>query len=116
MSFLRTRLTYYLVVNAAGIQRRLPAAEYSQLAYDEVMQTNVGATFTMCREIGNYWIESGVKGSITNTASLASFQGGVRMAGYAVSKGGVAMLTKALSNEWAIHGVRVNAIAPGSVA
>lgn len=76
---------------------------------------NLGAAFTLCREMGKYWIKNGINGSLINTASLASFQGEVRMSGYAVSKGGIAMLTKALSNEWATHGIRVNAIAPGYV-
>lgn len=102
-----------ILLNAAGIQRRVAAEDYSQETYEEVMQVNMGATFTLCREIGKYWITNGIKGAIINTASLASFQGGVNMAGYAVSKGGVAMLTKALSNEWAMHGIRVNALAPG---
>jgi 2-deoxy-D-gluconate 3-dehydrogenase len=46
---------------------------------------------------------------------MLSFQGGFRAAAYAASKGGVAQLTKALANEWAPHGVNVNAIAPGYV-
>ncbi len=56
------------------------------------------------------------RGAIINVASLLSFQGGLRVPAYAASKGGVAQLTKALSNEWASQGVSVNAIAPGYVA
>lgn len=52
-------------------------------------------------------------GKIVNIASLLSFQGGLNVASYAASKGGVAQLTKALANEWAQHGINVNAIAPG---
>ena len=59
---------------------------------------------------------SGRKGSIINVASLLSFQGGINVPAYAASKGGVAQLTKALSNEWASQGVSVNAIAPGYIA
>ena len=55
-------------------------------------------------------------GKIIFVASLLSFQGGVNVPGYAASKGGVAQLTKALANEWAQHGVNVNAIAPGYIA
>ncbi len=53
------------------------------------------------------------QGKIINIASLLSFQGGIRVPAYAASKGGVAQLTKALSNEWADRNVQVNAIAPG---
>lgn len=61
----------------------------------------------------NKW---GSRGSIINVASLVSFQGGLTVPAYAAAKGGVAQLTKALSNEWASKGVNVNAIAPGYVA
>jgi 2-deoxy-D-gluconate 3-dehydrogenase len=46
---------------------------------------------------------------------LLAFQGGILVAAYAASKGGVAQLTKALANEWASRGVNVNAIAPGYI-
>jgi 2-deoxy-D-gluconate 3-dehydrogenase len=55
-------------------------------------------------------------GKIVFVASMLSFQGGVTVPGYAASKGGIAQLTKALSNEWAPHGVNVNAVAPGYIA
>jgi 2-deoxy-D-gluconate 3-dehydrogenase len=47
---------------------------------------------------------------------VLTFQGGVTVPGYAASKGAIGQLTKALANEWAAHGVNVNAIAPGYVA
>lgn len=59
---------------------------------------------------------SGQRGTIINVASLVSFQGGLTVPAYAAAKGGVAQLTKALSNEWASKGINVNAIAPGYVA
>jgi 2-deoxy-D-gluconate 3-dehydrogenase len=51
-----------------------------------------------------------------NVASLLSFQGGITVPAYTASKHAVAGLTKALANEWAPHGVTVNAIAPGYIA
>ena len=55
-------------------------------------------------------------GAVVNVASLLSFQGGVLVSSYATAKHGVVGLTRALANEWAPHGVRVNAIAPGYIA
>ena len=56
------------------------------------------------------------RGKIIFFASLLSFQSGIKVQGYAASKGGIAQLTKALANEWAANGVQVNAIAPGYIS
>lgn len=55
------------------------------------------------------------RGKIIHFGSLLSFQGGITVPAYAASKGALAQLTKALSNEWAQHNVQVNAICPGYV-
>ncbi len=102
-----------ILVNVAGIQRRCAAEDFHTETFEEVMQINLSATFVLCRDIGKYWITNGIKGKIINTASLATFLGNIRMLGYAMSKGGVGQLTKALAVEWAPKGINVNAIAPG---
>ncbi|KAJ4140643.1 hypothetical protein NW765_015920 [Fusarium oxysporum] len=89
--------------------------------WDEVLQVNLRTVWTLCRDLGSYMLTrkpdaSGHRGSIINVASLVSFQGGLTVPAYAAAKGGIAQLTKALSNEWASQGVNVNAIAPGYVA
>lgn len=86
-----------------------------------MLQVNLTTVFTLCRNVGAYMLTrtpnaSGQRGSIINIASLVSFQGGLTVPAYAAAKGGVAQLTKALSNEWASKGINVNAIAPGYVA
>lgn len=68
----------------------------------------------MSQAAGDHMI-SRKSGKIINIASMNSFVGGENHAPYSASKGGVAQLTKALSNEWARHNVQVNAIAPGYV-
>lgn len=104
-----------ILVNVAGIMRRCDADEYPESDLDEVMEVNFNCTFLLCRDIGKYWKDNSIRGRLINTASLSTFQGGIRMAAYSASKGAIGQLTKALSNEWASHGIRVNAIAPGFV-
>ena len=55
-------------------------------------------------------------GKIVNLASMLSYFGGSTVPAYAAAKGGVAQLTKALSNDWAKYNINVNAIAPGYMA
>lgn len=69
----------------------------------------------MAQTIGRQMIEQKY-GKIINIASMLAFFGGINIPAYAASKGAVGQLTKALSNEWAGHGVNVNAIAPGYMA
>jgi 2-deoxy-D-gluconate 3-dehydrogenase len=101
-----------ILVNNAGITRRAPAVDFSDADWDEILNLNLNGVFTACRAAGRHMLARG-SGKIINIASLLSFTGGITVPGYAASKGGVAQLTKALSNEWAVGGVQVNAIAPG---
>jgi 2-deoxy-D-gluconate 3-dehydrogenase len=90
--------------------------------WNEVLQVNLNTVWTLCRDVGAYMLTrtpnptNGQRGSIINVASLVSFQGGITVPAYAAAKGGIAQLTKALSNEWSCQGVNVNAIAPGYIA
>ncbi|KAK6364987.1 hypothetical protein LTS17_011683 [Exophiala oligosperma] len=106
-----------ILVTCAGIQRRHPAHQFPTSDWDEVLQVNLTAVFTLARDFGAYMLTrpGPHRGSVINVASLASFQGAFTVPAYASAKGGVAQLTKALSNEWASKGVNVNAIAPGYV-
>jgi 2-deoxy-D-gluconate 3-dehydrogenase len=104
-----------ILVCNAGTIRRQPAAEHADPLWDEVIEVNLRAPFILAREFGRDMIRRG-SGKIIFTASLLSFQGGITVPGYAASKGGIAQLTMALSNEWAGKGVCVNAIAPGYIS
>ncbi len=101
-----------ILVNNAGTIRRAPAVEFSLDDWDAVMRTNLDASFLLAQRLGVAMIERG-KGKIINVASLLAFSGGITVPAYTASKHAVAGLTKALANEWARHGVNVNAIAPG---
>lgn len=111
----------HVLLNCGGIQRRHPSHQFPDEDWNEVLQVNLSTVFTLCREVGAHMLSRepdahGRRGSIINVASLLSFQGGITVPAYAASKGGVAQLTKALSNEWASKGICVNAIAPGYIA
>lgn len=104
-----------ILVNNAGTIKRKPAAEHDDELWDEVIDVNLSSQFVLSREIGRHMVARGA-GKIIFTASLLTFQGGITVPGYAASKGGIGQLTKALANEWAPHGVNVNAIAPGYIS
>ena len=101
-----------ILINNAGTIRRAPAVEYSDDDWAAVIEVNLTSVFRLSKLAGRGMIANG-RGKIVNVASLLSFQGGITVPAYAASKGGVAQLTKALANEWAKHGINVNAIAPG---
>ena len=104
-----------IMVNNAGIQRRNRCEEFLLSDWDDVLNINLRAVFTLCQLAGREMIRNG-GGKIINVASMLSFFGGFTVPAYAAAKGGVAQLTKALSNEWASKGINVNAIAPGYMA
>jgi 2-dehydro-3-deoxy-D-gluconate 5-dehydrogenase len=101
-----------ILINNAGTIRRTPAADYSEEDWNIVIEVNLSSVFRLSQLAGRHMLERG-SGKIVNIASLLSFQGGVTVPAYSASKGGVMQLTKALANEWAKHGINVNAIAPG---
>lgn len=92
-----------ILVNNAGMQVRGDAEE---------IELNITAVFELSQLAARQMIPRG-GGKIINVASMLSFFGGFRCSPYAASKGAVAQLTKACSNEWAGKGINVNAIAPG---
>ena len=102
-----------VLANIAGIMRTAHTHECPTDLWDLVIRVNLTGTFLMCREALPHLLET--KGNIVNCASTASHFGHPWMAAYASSKGGIAALTQALAVEYAKQGVRVNAIAPGSV-
>ncbi len=102
-----------ILVNSAGVATAGPSAQHSDEEWNRVIDTNLTATFTLCREVGAHMIERKY-GRIINLGSIHSrvAMPGLPIAAYCASKGGVLMLTKALGAEWAQTGVTVNAIGP----
>ena len=104
-----------ILVPAAGIQRRNKCEDFTMEDWDLVLNINLSAVFKLCQLAGREMLKQ-KSGKIINIASMLSFFGGYTVPAYAASKGGVAQITKALSNEWAREGINVNAIAPGYMA
>ena len=107
--------TVDILVNNAGMHDRRACLDLPVESWDQVLELNITAVYQLCRLAGAIMVERG-SGKIINMASMLSFLGGFNASAYAVSKAGIAQLTKSLSNEWAGRGVQVNAIAPGYMA
>jgi 2-dehydro-3-deoxy-D-gluconate 5-dehydrogenase len=97
-----------------GIQRAHQADKFPVEDWDVVLEVDLTAVFLLDQLAGRHMLANG-GGKIINIASLISVIGGMTVPAYAAAKGGVAQLTKALSNEWAGRGVTVNAIVPGFI-
>lgn len=105
-----------IVVNNAGISWGTAAAEMSPDHFRKVVDTNATGTFLVAQAAARQMIPRG-GGAIVNTASIVGINGSppevLQAVGYSASKGAVIAMTRQLATEWAAHGIRVNAIAPG---
>ena len=104
-----------ILVANAGSNRRHEAVDFPDDDWDLLLELNLTSQFILAREIGKTMLARG-RGKVIFTASLLTFQGGIRVPAYAASKGGIGSLIKALSNEWSGRGVQVNGLAPGYIA
>jgi NAD(P)-dependent dehydrogenase (short-subunit alcohol dehydrogenase family) len=101
-----------ILVNCAGITKRVPTLRMTDAEWDTIMTTNVTGALHASQVFGRHMVERRY-GRIIHIASLSSFVALFEVTAYAASKAAVASLTKSLAVEWAQHGVCVNAIAPG---
>jgi NAD(P)-dependent dehydrogenase (short-subunit alcohol dehydrogenase family) len=102
-----------ILVNVAGTNIRKPFEQYTRADYDFIMQTNLDGIFELTQKIGGKM--QGKGGKIINIGSLMSLMGLPYASIYAMSKGAIAMMTKALAAEWAKYNIQVNCIAPGFI-
>ncbi len=101
-----------ILVNSAGITRRIPTLECSEELWRSIMDVNLNGTLRTCQIFGKTMLQQ-QKGRIINIASLSTFVAFHEVAAYGASKAAVGALTRSLAVEWAPFGVCVNAIAPG---
>ena len=102
-----------ILVNNAGIIRRAALIDFTETDWDDVIQVNQKSLFFLSQAVARQMIAQGRGGKIVNIASMLSYQGGIRVPSYTASKSAVMGLTRIMANEWAAHGINVNAIAPG---
>jgi len=101
-----------ILVNSAGVTKRVPTLDCSEALWDSIMNINLGGTLRACQIFGKSMLASG-SGRIINIASLSTFVAFRDVAAYGANKAAVGPLTRSLSADWAANGVLVNAIAPG---
>ena len=104
-----------LVNNAGGARFLAPALEVAEAGWTKTVALNLTAPFLCAQAFGGPMAERGA-GAIVNVGSVAGLRHLAGMSAYSSAKGGLFAQTRALAREWAPHGVRVNAVAPGYVA
>ena len=103
------------LVNNAGVLLRKDAVDVTPEEWDAVMSVNLTGTFFMSQRMGKHLVATGRPGCIISIASTFGVVGFAGRSTYGISKAGIIQMTRMLAIEWAEHGIRVNAIAPGTV-
>jgi gluconate 5-dehydrogenase len=104
-----------ILINNAGIQLRKPIVDLSLVEWNKVIATNLSSAFLVGREAASRMIARGSGGKIVNIGSLTSELARATVAPYTAAKGGIKMLTRAMTAEWADKGITVNSIGPGYI-
>ena len=103
-----------LLVNNAGITRQAPLAELSWADWSAVVDVNLHGVFNCLQAAGRHMLDAG-QGVIINISSVASERGSPARTAYSTTKAAINGLTRSAAVEWARHGIRVNAVAPGYI-
>jgi len=115
-AFDRSGIAIDILVNNAGIQLRKPMVDLAADEWRKVLETNLTSAFLVGREAARRMIARGNGGKVINIGSLASEVARATIAPYTAAKGGIKMLTRSMTAEWAQHGIQANAIGPGYMA
>ncbi len=104
-----------ILVNNAAVQRRRHFVDFTEADFDEVFETNVRGVFLASQACARVMVRSGRGGSIVQISSVNATHAQPETALYCASKGAVATMTRALAVALGPHGIRVNAVAPGTI-
>ena len=104
-----------ILVNVAGTNIRKRFPDYTQAEYEHIMRTNLQGIVELTQQIGARMIARGAGGKIVMIGSLVSLLGLPYLSVYAMTKGAIGQLTKALAAEWGRYNIQVNCIAPGFI-
>lgn len=107
--------TIDVLVNNAGIYSKEDTCEVTEERYDKVMDVNLKSVFFACQWFFKHHLAAGTTGNVVNIASVSSVTYVPDNALYNVSKAGVVTLTKTFARDMGKHGIRVNAVGPGSI-
>ena len=107
-----------ILINNAGISDPIPALEEDLDQFKRVIQIDLISCFHLAQLCAQHMETQESGGAIVNVASIHGFVGSSpnNQPGYTAAKGGLINLTRELALEWARHGIRVNAIAPGYIS
>ena len=105
-----------ILVNNAGIQYRAPLEEFPEDQWRKILDVNLTGAFLVSRAVVSRGMKPRGKGKIINICSLQSDLGRSTIAPYAASKGGLKMLTRGMTVDWAKYGIQINSIGPGYFA
>jgi len=104
-----------ILVNNAGVALTKPALQTEDDEWRSVVDTNLDGAFRVARAVAKTMADAKSGGAIVNIASILGFRVTKQVSAYIAAKAGLLRLSEALAAEWAMHGIRVNAIAPGYV-
>ena len=102
-----------ILVNNAGCNVRKPATEITWDDWNKVVDTNLRGTFFVAQQVAAAFMISAGYGRIINIGSVTSVAGYAGLAPYCASRGGTRQLTMSLADDWGVHGITVNCLAPG---
>jgi gluconate 5-dehydrogenase len=105
----------HILINNAGINRRVSLQDITETAWREIMVTNVDGVFFVARSVARRMITRG-EGKIVNICSVLSEAPRPGVGAYATSKAAVKMLTKGMCADWGKYGIQVNGIGPGYIS